>query len=187
MLLIVDNHDSFTYNLVQLVEEATAMDYYVLPSEQVEVSAAAAFSHIMFSPGPGLPQDFPVMQALLQAYDTQKSFLGICLGHQAIAQHYGGRLNNLSQVVHGQQKKVYRQGEDMLFEGLPQPFEVGLYHSWVVDAESMPSTLTTTALSEQGRVMALCHKAYNVRGLQFHPESIMTPQGLYMVRQWLGG
>ncbi len=184
-LLLVDNHDSFTYNLVQLIEEASCKDYIVELSEKVNIKMAQAFSHIMFSPGPGLPNDFPIMKRLLQAYASQKHFLGICLGHQAIAEYYGGQLLNLPKVVHGQSVNVYLQKEDLLFKDVRSPFEVGLYHSWVVDTQNFPSDLEITALSDIGRIMALRHKAYSVRGVQFHPESIMTPQGLLMIKNWL--
>ncbi len=183
-LLLVDNHDSFTYNLVQLIEEAGCKDYLVEVSEKVNIEMAQPFSHIMFSPGPGLPNDFPVMKQLLQAYASQKHFLGICLGHQAIAEYYGGQLLNLPKVVHGQTAQVYSQQKEGLFKDLASPFEVGLYHSWVVDTQNFPSDLEITALSDIKRIMALRHKVYSVRGVQFHPESIMTPQGLRMIKNW---
>ncbi len=184
-LLLVDNHDSFTYNLVQLIEEAGCTDYAVKTSEKITIEMARPFSHIMFSPGPGLPNDFPIMKQLLQAFEAKKHFLGICLGHQAIAEYYGGRLVNLSEVVHGQTANISFPQDDLLFNNIPPDTEVGLYHSWIVDSKHLPADLETTALSHVKRIMALRHKTHSVRGLQFHPESIMTPQGLLMIQNWL--
>ncbi|MCL3781372.1 aminodeoxychorismate/anthranilate synthase component II [Prolixibacteraceae bacterium JC049] len=184
-LLIVDNHDSFTYNLVQLIEEAGCTNYQIVANEAVNIAAAAEFTHILFSPGPGLPDEFPAMKQLLEQYAPSKSFLGICLGHQAIAEFYGGQLYNLPEVVHGQVKHITQKKNDMLFSTIDNQFDVGLYHSWIVSNNHFPEELEITALSEENRIMALRHRSLNIRGVQFHPESIMTPNGLEMIKNWL--
>jgi anthranilate synthase component II len=186
-LLIVDNHDSFTYNLVHLVEEAGGKDFEIQFNDQIDLEAAAQFDKFLFSPGPGLPDEFPAMKLLLDLYKTKKSFLGICLGHQAIAEYFGGQLYNLPEVVHGQQKKIEQLDNDPLFRGLEKNLQVGLYHSWLVSHDNFPSKLEISALSHENRIMGLHHKNLDIRGLQFHPESIMTPDGLKMMRNWLEG
>lgn len=184
-LLIVDNNDSFTYNLVQLVEETGMCSFDVVPAHEVDIEAAACYDKILFSPGPGVPGEFPAMWLLLDRYKQTKSFLGVCLGHQAIAQYFGASLINLPEVVHGQQKKLMLATDDELFKGVDNNLQVGLYHSWLVDSGTIPEELVVTAHTAEGRVMALCHRQLDIRGVQFHPESIMTPQGAPMIKNWL--
>lgn len=184
-LLIVDNHDSFTYNLVQLIEEAGCTNYQIVSSHAVNIQLASSFTHILFSPGPGVPDEFPMMKRLLEAFQTSKSFFGICLGHQAIAEFFGAQLFNLPLVVHGQTKQITQTKSDILFQNIEKQFDVGLYHSWIVSNNNFPTELEITALSAENRIMALRHCNHNIRGVQFHPESIMTSEGKKMIKNWL--
>jgi len=184
-LLILDNKDSFTFNLRQLFEEAGCTEIQVCSTFDYQVADAEWFDKIVFSPGPGLPEEFPVMKHMLKQYGETKSILGICLGHQAIAGFFGASLLNLNQVVHGKQLQVTVLSEDPLFQGIRSPFEAGLYHSWSVEERDFPEQLEITAKSSNGGVMALRHKKFDIRGVQFHPESFMTPDGLKMIKNWL--
>ena len=184
-LLIVDNHDSFTFNLVQLVEETMLCTFDVVPCDQVDIDKAVEYDKFLFSPGPGLPDEHPTMKQLIDRYKSTKSFLGICLGHQAISEYFGASLLNLKEVVHGQQKEITQVGSSILFKGLSQSFKVGLYHSWLVNPATVPSELLITAQTRDKRVMAISHREYDIHGIQFHPESILTPDGDRMIRNWL--
>jgi anthranilate synthase component 2 len=185
-LLIVDNYDSFTFNLVELIRKIGISNYEVIKSDGVLLDNIKPFNKILFTPGPGLPNDYPAMFNIIEKYAQTKSILGICLGHQAIAQFYGAQLINMNQVMHGITKdvKIIETGEP-IFYGCPKYFQAGLYHSWYVSKENFPEELTITAISNDGIIMALSHKKYDVRGLQFHPESIMTPNGTEFVKNWL--
>jgi len=184
-LLILDNYDSFTYNLVQLVEQQGQWDFDIIKNDKISLAEVNTYEKILLSPGPGLPSKAGLMPQILTAYASSKSILGVCLGHHAIAEAFGGNLYNFSQPVHGIQRKTTVLEDDILFKNLPQTIEVGLYHSWAVDKENFPKDLLITALSEKGVIMALKHKTYDVRGVQFHPESIMTAYGREMVWNWL--
>ena len=184
-LLILDNYDSFTYNLVQLVEQQGQWNFDVIKNDKISLEEVNTYEKILLSPGPGLPSKAGLMPQILTAYASSKSILGVCLGHHAIAEAFGGNLYNFSQPVHGIQRKTTVLEDDILFKNLPQTIEVGLYHSWAVDKENFPKDLLITALSEKGVIMALKHKTYDVRGVQFHPESIMTAYGREMVWNWL--
>lgn len=184
-LLVVDNHDSFTFNLVQLIEEAGCIDYDVVANNEIELEIVDAYTHILFSPGPGLPNEFTTMNDILEKYHTSKKILGVCLGHQAIAQFFGANLLNLSEVVHGQQKRVCIDLECNLFKNIDLSFDVGLYHSWLVDRNNFPDELDIVATTHDKRIMALRHKTHNIYGVQFHPESIMTPCGKQIIQNWL--
>lgn len=184
-LLIIDNYDSFTYNLVQLVEQHGGWDFKVIKNDEVEIEDIQNYQKILLSPGPGLPSDAGIMPQIISVYASSKSILGVCLGHHAIAEAFGGSLYNFAQPVHGLQRKVSILENDILFKNLPNTIEVGLYHSWAVQKESFPKDLIITAMSEKGVIMALQHRSFDVRGVQFHPESIMTAYGREIIWNWL--
>ena len=184
-LLILDNYDSFTYNLVQLVEQQGGLDFDVVKNDEIDLEGINKYQKILLSPGPGLPKDAGIMPQLITTFAAKKSILGICLGHHAIAEAFGGSLYNFAQPVHGLQRKVSILENDILFKNLPNTIEVGLYHSWAVQKENFPKDLIITALSEKGVIMALQHKSFDVRGVQFHPESIMTAYGREIIWNWL--
>jgi anthranilate synthase component II len=187
-ILVFDNYDSFTYNLVHLVEKLTDAPVDVLRNDETTLAEIAKYDKIILSPGPGLPKDAGLMPALIKNFASQKSILGVCLGHQAIGEAFGGKLVNLEQVYHGVSTSVEignRDHASRIFHGLPPHFEAGLYHSWVVSAENFPESLEITAVDKNGYVMGLQHKTFDLQGVQFHPESIMTPLGETMIRNWL--
>jgi anthranilate synthase component II len=187
-ILVFDNYDSFTYNLVHLVEKLTDAPVDVLRNDETTLAEIAKYDKIILSPGPGLPKDAGLMPALIKNFASQKSILGVCLGHQAIGEAFGGKLVNLEQVYHGVSTSVEignRDHPSRIFHGLPPHFEAGLYHSWVVSAENFPESLEITAVDKNGYVMGLQHKTFDLQGVQFHPESIMTPLGESMIRNWL--
>ncbi len=184
-LVIIDNNDSFTYNLVQTLARYNCRAI-VRPHYSFAPEEAALFDKIIFSPGPGTPAEYPVMEQILSHYDQSKSILGVCLGHQAIALHYGARIHNLTDVYHGQRRHIdILDTADPLFAGLPATVPVGLYHSWAVAAEGFPGSLRITSVSENGIIMSLAHTRYDVRGVQFHPESVITDSGSRMLANWL--
>ncbi len=187
-VLIVDNYDSFTFNLVQLIEQFGKCNWKVVKNDECSLEAVNDYDKILFTPGPGLPLEAPIMHDILQGFDNEKSILGVCLGHQAIAEYYGGKLFNFERVIHGIVKPTkILQKRDYLFQGLPNTIGVGLYHSWAVDGQGFPDCLEVTAESEDGVIMALSHRELDVKGVQFHPESIMTGFGKEMIWNWLGG
>jgi len=184
-LLILDNHDSFTYNLVQLIEQQGQWDFDIRKNNEISLEEVDVYHKILLSPGPGLPSEAGIMPELLKKYVSQKSILGVCLGHHAIAETFGGELYNFKQPVHGMVRKIRVLEEDVLFQTLPPNFEVGLYHSWAVSQNNFPEELKITAISEKGVIMALQHKIYDIRSVQFHPESIMTAYGKDIIYNWL--
>ena len=185
-ILIIDNYDSFTYNLVHLVNEL-GLQCEVWRNDKFALSDVDAFDKIILSPGPGIPSEAGLLLEVIEKYAPTKSIFGVCLGQQAIAEVFGGSLYNLSQPMHGIAtpiKVINRQEE--LFKGLPDSFKVGRYHSWVVSNEDLPETLQITAIDEEDNsIMALAHREYDVRGVQFHPESILTEYGKEMMHNWL--
>lgn len=184
-VLIIDNYDSFTYNLVHQVEQFVS-DFEVHRNDAISLEAAGQFDKILLSPGPGLPNDAGIMPALISKYSETKSILGICLGMQGIAEAFGGTLYNMPEVRHGEITKCsISDNKAPLFQGIASPFEVGHYHSWAVQAAGLPDCLIPTAVDEDGTLMALRHRTLDVRGVQFHPESVMTPQGLKMIGNWV--
>lgn len=191
-IVMIDNYDSFTYNLVHLVKELGA-EITVYRNDQFELEQLEAFDKIMLSPGPGIPSEAGKLLDVIRTYAGVKPILGICLGEQAIGETFGGNLVNLSEVFHGVQTPAHvvdfiehgQHNEDYLFRGLNRDILVGRYHSWVVDAETLPDCLETTCLSNEGQVMALRHKDYDIRGIQFHPESVLTPDGMKIIKNWL--
>ncbi|MBI4811333.1 MAG: aminodeoxychorismate/anthranilate synthase component II [Ignavibacteriales bacterium] len=185
-LLIIDNYDSFTYNLIQLIEENVGCEFDIAKNDKIDFNHVEYYNKILSTPGPGIPAEAGEILRLIKSYSKTKSILGICLGYQAIAEAFGGRLVQLPQVAHGVSKKIKILDErDYLFQKLPEAFEVGLYHSWAVSAESLPSCLKVTAAAEDGTIMAIAHKDFDVKGVQFHPESIMTKDGRKIISNWL--
>lgn len=182
-IVVIDNYDSFTYNLVHYLEALDA-DVTVLRNDAFELEDLMGFEKIILSPGPGIPADAGLLKDVIRKYADTKSILGICLGQQAIAEVFGGQLINLNQVYHGVSTKIEIVVDDeLLFETLPKQIEVGRYHSWVVQAP-LPEVLEITALDDLGQIMALRHKYFDVRAVQFHPESILTPNGRQILWNW---
>lgn len=193
-ILVFDNYDSFTYNLVHLVEKITGTKVDVYRNDQITLDKVAGYDKIILSPGPGIPEEAGLLLPLIAQYAPTKSILGVCLGHQAIGQAFGGQLTNLSEVYHGvampvqvleEQRSPNGTERASLFAGLPRTFDVGRYHSWVVDQAQFPEVLEVTAVDDHGYIMALRHKQYDVQGVQFHPESVLTPEGETILRNWL--
>ena len=183
-VVIIDNYDSFTYNLAHLVESLGA-EVTVWRNDRFEIPQLEPFDMILLSPGPGIPSEAGLLCEVIRAYAGKKPILGICLGHQAIGEVFGARLENLSEVYHGVATEGTQWGNDTIFSSLPQRVVMGRYHSWVVSRNHLPACLTITAESDDGCIMALRHNDYDVRGLQFHPESVLTPDGAVMLRNWL--
>jgi len=187
-ILVFDNYDSFTYNLVHLVEKITHEKVEVHRNDQIPLEKIKEYDKIILSPGPGIPEEAGLLLPLIKEYASSKSILGVCLGHQAIGEAFGGSLINLSTVYHGVStpvKIVKHEAKHDLFEGLPDEFEVGRYHSWIINEKNFPKDLDITARDENGYIMALQHKTYDVQGVQFHPESVLTPDGETILRNWL--
>jgi anthranilate synthase component 2 len=190
-ILVFDNYDSFTYNLVHLVEKITHSRVEVFRNDQIPLEKVKEYDKVILSPGPGIPSEAGLLLPLIREYAATKSILGVCLGHQAIGEAFGGRLTNLSSVYHGVAtpvtvvKREAPAGSHGVFEDLPDTLEVGRYHSWIIERNSMPEELEVTAEDENGFIMALQHKTYDVQGVQFHPESVLTPKGEEMMRNWL--
>jgi anthranilate synthase component II len=186
-ILIIDNYDSFTYNLVHLVNEI-GLQCDVWRNDKFAIGDVNAYDHIILSPGPGIPSEAGLLLEVIEKYAPAKSILGVCLGQQAIAEVFGGKLYNLSRPMHGIATPIkVTDPQEKLFAGLPQSFKVGRYHSWVVDRDGFPEVLTVTAIDEQDNsIMALRHKEYDVRGVQFHPESVLTEHGRVLMQNWIG-
>lgn len=181
---LIDNYDSFTYNLVHYLEDLGA-EVTVFRNDEFELKELEKFTKIVLSPGPGLPNDAGLLKQVIKTYASSKDIFGVCLGMQAIAEFFGGSLYNLTSVFHGVTSEIEHYNEDTIFEGIPSSFSVGRYHSWVVDKTDFPDVLQVTAMDHQGSVMALKHKEFKVRGVQFHPESIMTTYGKKIIENWL--
>jgi len=185
-ILVLDNYDSFTYNLVHYVLEIADATVSVFRNDQISLEAVAEYDVIILSPGPGLPADAGIMPELLKKYAGEKPILGVCLGHQAIGEAFGGDLHNLTRVYHGLETPVDVAASDsVLFADIPSPFMAGRYHSWVVQPEELPSELMVTATAEDGSIMAMRHEKFPIYGVQFHPESVMTPYGKKMLANFL--
>lgn len=185
-ILVIDNYDSFTYNLVHYLQDLKC-DVTVYRNDAFDIDEIAHFDKILLSPGPGIPDEAGLLKAVIQKYGPTKSIFGVCLGQQAIGEVYGGTLSNLDKVYHGIATNVKTVvNDEILFQGLGEEFEVGRYHSWVVDP-TLPDVLEATSFDENGQVMSLRHKTFDVRGVQFHPESVLTPQGKKMMENWVNG
>lgn len=190
-ILVFDNYDSFTYNLVHLVEKITHSKVEVHRNDKIALEKIKDYDKIILSPGPGIPEEAGLLLPLIKEYASSKSILGVCLGHQAIGEAFGGTLINLSTVYHGVATPINvkcetSEDDPRLFVGLPNKIEVGRYHSWIISDENFPAVLEVTARDEHGYIMALQHKNYDVQGVQFHPESVLTPDGEKILRNWLG-
>ena len=183
-IVIIDNYDSFTYNLSHLVKELGA-EVTVVRNDQFELADLEQYSKIILSPGPGIPSEAGLLLDVIRTYAGRKPILGVCLGHQAIGEVFGAKLENLSDVFHGVATPCHIIADDPIFSGIPRDITIGRYHSWVVSREDFPDCLEITAVSEQGQIMALRHRELNVRGIQFHPESILTPDGKKMLQNWM--
>jgi len=185
-ILVLDNYDSFTYNLVHYVLELVEATVDVIRNDQIALEEVDKYDVIILSPGPGLPADAGIMPALIKKYYQEKPILGVCLGHQAIGEAFGSNLDNLKRVYHGIETPVdITKKDSVLFENIPTPFKAGRYHSWVVKPEELTEALEVTATAEDGVIMAMRHREYPVYGVQFHPESVMTPYGKKMLANFL--
>ena len=183
-IVIIDNYDSFTYNLAHLVKSLGA-DVTVLRNDRFALEELEAFDKIILSPGPGIPSEAGLLLDVIRTYAGRKPMLGVCLGHQAIGEVFGARLENLRDVFHGVATEGRQFGTDPLFRGLPERIVMGRYHSWVVSREGFPDCLEITAVSDEGQVMALRHREFDIHGIQFHPESVLTPDGAVILSNWL--
>ena len=183
-VVIIDNYDSFTYNLSHLVKRLGA-NVAVYRNDQFSISQLKVFDKIILSPGPGIPSEAGLLLDVIKSYAGQKPILGVCLGHQAIGEVFGATLTNLSDVYHGVATEGTQFGTDPIFNGLPRRIVMGRYHSWVVSRDGFPDCLEITAESDDGQIMALRHRNYNIHGIQFHPESVLTPDGETIIKNWL--
>ncbi len=180
---MIDNYDSFTYNLVHYLEDLD-VDVIVRRNDQLTLEQVQSFSHIVLSPGPGIPEEAGLLKDIIRNYAASKCIFGVCLGQQAIAEVFGGSLINLDQVYHGVATPITIIQDDILFKNLPKTLQVGRYHSWVVHAD-LPEVLEATSIDENGQIMSLRHKTYDISAVQFHPESVLTPHGKQMLQNWL--
>jgi len=183
-IVIIDNYDSFTYNLSHLVKDLGA-EVAVVRNDQFRLDEIEAYSKIILSPGPGIPSEAGLLLDVIRTYAGRKPILGVCLGHQAIGEVFGAKLENLSDVFHGVATPCHIITDDPIFSGISRDITIGRYHSWVVAREDLPDCLEVTAVSDEGQIMALRHRNLNVRGIQFHPESVLTPDGKKMLQNWL--
>lgn len=183
-IVIIDNYDSFTYNLAHLVKSLGA-DITVVRNDKFQLPDLESYDGIILSPGPGVPSEAGLLLEVIKCYAGKKPMLGVCLGHQAIGEVFGARLKNLSEVYHGVATPCQIIVADRIFNGLPNEIEVGRYHSWVVEKDNFPACLEITSVSNDGEIMSLRHRQYDIRGIQFHPESILTPYGAKIIGNWL--
>lgn len=183
-IVIIDNYDSFTYNLSHLIKEIGA-EVSVIRNDQFTLNQLERFDKIVLSPGPGIPSEAGLLLDVIKTYKGRKPILGVCLGHQAIGEVFGGTLENLSDVFHGVATEGTQFSNDYIFDSLPKRITMGRYHSWVVSRENFPTCLEVTAVSDEGQIMALKHKNYDIHGIQFHPESVLTPEGKTILRNFI--
>ncbi len=185
-ILVLDNYDSFTYNLVHILRElGYGGQTDVIRNDKISVDGVAAYDKILLSPGPGIPEEAGILMDLIKTHGPTKSILGVCLGEQGIGEAFGATLYNLDTVLHGLGMRTDVVKDDLLFEGLPKSFQCGRYHSWAVSTENLPKEIEVTALGEDGVIMGLRHATYDVRGVQFHPESVLTEHGVQLVKNWV--
>lgn len=184
-ILVIDNYDSFTYNLVHLLQEL-GREYEVVRNDKFEIDYIEQFDKILLSPGPGIPEEAGLLMEVVRKYAPTKSILGICLGQQAIAEVFGGKLFNLPKPLHGVSSNIIiKDKNEKLFQNFPNDSKIGRYHSWAVDPDSLPDAIKVTAVDENGIIMAIAHKEYDVRAMQFHPESVLTDNGKLLLANWL--
>lgn len=184
-ILILDNYDSFTYNLLHAVRSLGCNEVDVIRNDKIDLASVARYDKIILSPGPGIPEEAGLLLPLIEQYAEMKSILGVCLGHQAMGVSFGASLKNIPFVFHGVQTAVKITGSDYLFNGLPENILVGRYHSWIVSDDHFPPELEITALDEAGSIMAMKHRRLDLHGVQFHPESILTPEGIHIIRNFI--
>lgn len=184
-ILVIDNYDSFVYNLVHYLEELDC-EVIVKRNDQLQLQDIKEFDKILLSPGPGIPDEAGLLKPIIKEYASSKSILGVCLGQQAIGEVFGGKITNLDTVFHGVSTSAIQTVDDEnLFKNVPKEFEIGRYHSWVVSPEGFPDELEITSIDQNGQIMSLRHKRFDVRGVQFHPESVLTPEGKKMIENWV--
>jgi len=184
-ILVFDNYDSFTYNLVHQIKALGYHDVDVRRNDRITLDEVEAYDKIFLSPGPGIPSESGLLLPLIKRFAPSKSILGVCLGHQAIAEAFGAKLTNLENVYHGVDSSIEITGDDYIFNELPPELKVGRYHSWIVSNEQLPDEIQITAVDEDGEIMALKHRTYDIHGVQFHPESVLTPQGIKIISNFL--
>ena len=184
-ILVIDNYDSFTYNLVHALNKFKGVTVDVRRNDEVAESEPGLYDKIVFSPGPGLPEEAGSMLAIIRNYAGEKPMLGVCLGHQAIGETFGGTLQNMNDVLHGIATPITVVAKCYLFDHIPETFDAGRYHSWIVERESLPEVLEITSLDQEGRIMSFQHKIFDIQGVQFHPESILTPIGEKILENWV--
>jgi len=185
-ILVLDNYDSFVYNLIHYVKEITNDPVDVFRNDKISIADVAKYDKILLSPGPGIPSEAGIMPGLVRTYGATKSIMGVCLGQQCIAEVYGGSIYNMDNVYHGVESEItVVDASEPLFRGMPARFMAGRYHSWNVVKENLPGCINVTAIDENGLIMALSHETHDVRGVQFHPESVLTPEGKQILRNWL--
>ena len=183
-ILIIDNYDSFTHNLFHYVKQFED-NVDVVKNDKISLTEVQKYDKIILSPGPGLPDEHKNLKIIIKKYAPTKSILGVCLGHQAIAECFGSRLKNLEDVLQGVKTKISFLNTDSLFKNIPNEIKVGHYHSWVIDEKTLPICFEVTAKNEDGIIMSIKHKEYDLKGVQFHPESILTEYGLLMIKNWI--
>lgn len=185
-IVVIDNYDSFTYNLVHAIKKISGLSVDVIRNDELELGDLKKYDKIVLSPGPGIPVEAGLLMDIIREFAPRKSMLGVCLGHQAIGEVFGGKLTNMNCVLHGIATPISLVSTDpILFEGLPEKFDAGRYHSWIVDQEGLPDCFEVTSLDDSGMIMSMKHKEFDVRGVQFHPESVLTPLGEKMIENWL--
>lgn len=184
-ILVLDNYDSFTYNLVHLLEKVCDDEIDVFQNDRIELAKVNEYDTILLSPGPGLPKEAGILMEVIKTYSASKNILGVCLGMQAIGESYGAKLKNLDKVYHGLATPIKVVSNDNLFKDCPTVFKAGRYHSWAVDKQNLPDCFEITAVDEEGNIMAMRHKTYKVKGVQFHPESILSEYGEQIIRNWI--
>ncbi len=185
-IVVIDNYDSFTYNLVHAIKKITGLPVDVFRNDQIKLEDLEKYDKIVLSPGPGIPEEAGLLLEIIKMYAPKKSMLGVCLGHQAIGEAFGGKLFNMSKVLHGIATPVeLTESKSVLFEGLPDNFEVGRYHSWIVQQDELPDCFQITSYDTDGFIMSMKHKEFDVEGVQFHPESVLTPLGEKILENWL--
>jgi anthranilate synthase component 2 len=185
-ILVIDNYDSFTYNLVHAIKKISGLQVDVFRNDEITLDEIEKYDKIVLSPGPGLPEESGLLLDIIKKFSPTKSILGVCLGHQAIGEAFGGKLHNMNRVLHGIATPVeLTASHSVLFEGLPETFEVGRYHSWIVQKEELPECFEVTSYDNDGMIMSMKHKEFDVEGVQFHPESVLTPLGEKIIENWL--
>jgi anthranilate synthase component 2 len=184
-IIVIDNYDSFTYNLVHAIKKITGLPVRVVRNDEIMLDDLEPYDKIVLSPGPGIPEEAGLLLPIIRRYAPTKCMLGVCLGHQAIGEAFGAKLLNMNRVLHGVATPVSIVADTLLFDGLSSVFDAGRYHSWIVEKESLPESLIITGLDAEGRIMSMRHREYNVHGVQYHPESVLTPLGEKIIENWL--